>query len=198
VAALNDRRSLVAVADDQVSILAACKLVGMQVSGLEDYGRSVKVRCPFGDVWHSDGGSEASMRIYTESNHAFCFSRCGYFTPVTLVAAAFDISRRAAAVELLQRAGIAAPTRAQAWARAVDCTPAPDTTALAEALKVFCSRQCTDWFTAQLDPAVADTLTRCLALLDLVGDDDGARRWLAGCKRAMQHRINLYQAQSCR
>jgi hypothetical protein len=46
------RRSLVETADEQISIIDACRLIGMQVDGLSEYGRGLKVRCPFGDLYH--------------------------------------------------------------------------------------------------------------------------------------------------
>jgi hypothetical protein len=195
VARLARKRPVVELANEQVSITAACLLVGMDVPDDTGYGRSMRVRCPFGDVYHSDQGAEAAMRIYPDSNSAFCFSRCGYFTPVSLVATKWNISRHDAAVELLERAGIKPVSMAEAWAAAGIRDSPPDTTLLAEALKTFCARTAPDWADQQFDHRVAGTLARCFALLDKVGDDEDAHTWLAGCKtvmaRALQPNGNL-------
>lgn len=176
---------MVAVANEMVAITTACRFVGMHVPDDIDYGRSMKVRCPFGEVYHSDSGAEAAMRVYIETNSAFCF-RCGVsYSPVKLAAQAWDLSFKDAAVELLERIGHKPVSLADAWLHASTRDTAPDRTMLGEALKMFCARVAPDWDDAQFDPAVAAKLTRCLALLDLVNTEDDARTWLAGCKTAM-------------
>lgn len=183
MARLKRRRPVVDEANDEVLITTACRLIGMDIPG--DLSASLKVHCPFGAVFHSDHGAEATMRIYLDGNSAFCFSRCGYFTPTGLVAMAWGISQRAAARELLERAGRRPLSLADAWAQAADATLAPDRTLLAEALKTYCARVCPGWADAQFRPAIAARLTACLTLLDLVRTPDDAELWLNGCKRAM-------------
>lgn len=147
-------------------------------------GRNMKVFCPFGDLYHSDGGVEAAMRIYPDSNSLYCFAGCGGFGPVSLVAHAWDLTRRAAARELLERTGITGPSRASVWAQRELVDP-PDRVLLAEALKTFCRRRVVAWSTTQFDPVVAARLSACLALLDHVATDEDAGRWLEVCKAAM-------------
>lgn len=178
------RPSLIVFADEQVPIESACRLVGMDLPEDLAYGRNMKMFCPFGDLYHSDGGLEAAMRVYVESNHVFCFAGCGLFGPVALVAHAWDMTRLAAARELLERTGVAGPSRASVWARTQLPDP-PDRALLAEALKTFCRRRVPGWATAQFDPAVAERFSACLALLDHVHTDEDAGRWLEACKAAM-------------
>jgi hypothetical protein len=45
---------------------------------------SMKMRCPFAEG-HADGGLERSWRAYSLTNSSFCFSDCGFLTPVRLV-----------------------------------------------------------------------------------------------------------------
>lgn len=179
------RRSVVGLANEQVAITTACAMIGMDIpDGVID-GRAVKLPCPFGAIWHSDQGLEPTMRIYAEGNNAFCFSRCGFFTPVSLVAMAWGISRRDAAVELLDRVGIKPATLADAWAQATTREVKPDTAMLSEALKTFCARISPDWDEVQFESPVAAKLTRCFTLLDLVRTPLEADQWLLGCKKVM-------------
>lgn len=186
-------RSVVDEANEHVLITAACRLIGMDVP--DDLSRSMKVHCPFGAIYHSDHGIDRTMRIYVESNHAHCFSRCGHFTPVGLVAMAWGMPRRAAAVELLHRLGRTPPTLAEAWALATTPDTQPDATMLGEALKTFCARITPRWADVQFQPSVAGRLTKCLALLDLVRTPDDARLWLTGCKQAMTTALERAQDQ---
>ena len=183
---MNRRRpNPVVYADEQVSIATACRLIGMQVPDAVDMGRPVKVRCPFGEIYHRDGGAETAFRIYPGSNHAYCFA-CGQrYGPVRLVAAAWGISTRQAAVELLDRSGIKPVTLADLWAEVAERTLRPDTTMLAEALKTYCARIDPDWDVDQFDPAVAAALSGCLALLDHVGSSADADLWLTRTKQVM-------------
>ena len=187
-----DRRgppSPVTVANEQVSILAACQLIGMDLPDHLAYGRNPKIYCPFGELYHVDSGAEAAMRIYVESNHLWCFAGCGYFSPVSLVARAFDLPHRVAADELLERAGIRPPTPDEVWRSAVGHHEPPDRDLLAEALKTFCRRQDPGWDDTQFHPGVAPVLSRCLALLDHVDSDEAAAQWLSGCKEAMSRTL---------
>jgi hypothetical protein len=180
----------VAVANEQVPIAFAARLIGMDIPEDLDHGRALKVHCPFGPIYHRDQGDEAAMRIYAGDNHAFCFAGCGFFTPVWLVAHAWDRDPRSVAVELLQRAGIKPVSLADAWAQAATFQPAPQVTLLAEALKTFCARISPDWEVAQFTPGVAATLRRCLILLDHVGTETQAQQWLRGCKTVMRRALH--------
>lgn len=186
MAVLKPKRSVVVEANESVSIATACRLIGMELPDDIEHGRAVKVHCPFGNLWHSDQGIEPTMRLYIDNNTAFCFSRCGFFTPVTLAAMAWDLTRTAAAGELLERVGYKPVTLADTWASLTACTDPPDRAVLSAALKTYCARITPGWDDMQFEPTVAGRLTRCLALLELVHTDDEARAWLAGCKEIMQ------------
>lgn len=178
-------RSVIALANEQVSIIYACQLIGMELPDDVGMRRSLKVTCPFGEIYHRDGGAEASFRIYPDSNSAYCFSCAVAYTPVRLVVAAWDGTPESVAVELLERAGLRPLSGAAAWTSAARYVPAPDATLLAEALKIFCARIDPHWHRRQFDPPVAAVLSRCLALLDWVDTPAAAGQWLAGCKQVM-------------
>jgi hypothetical protein len=152
-------------------------------------GRSRKVRCPFGDLYHSDGGVSAAMRIYPQSNTAYCFSCATHFTPVSLAAKAMDVDRRTAALRLLDDIGYRPLSLAAAWSHALRREPAPDKMLLAEALKTYCRRIDPQWCDRQYEPRVARVLSRCLALLDLVESSGDVQMWLNRCKEAMRQAL---------
>ncbi len=177
-------------ADEQVPIALAARMIGVQGLGEEgDTGRaSRKLRCPFGEIYHSDGGAEPSLRLYPETNHAHCFAGCGTWGPVALLVAAWDVSPRTAARELLGAAGL---TYSSNWGRLTweDATTVDlpiDRTQLAEALKTFCHRIDPDFRTRQYDPVVAGFLSRCLGLLPGVATDGAVQAWMTGCKEVMR------------
>src|SRR6266568_5256393 len=98
------RRSVITIANEQVSILLVCDLIGMSVPS-EISGRSYKTNCPFGEFYHSDGGAVKAFRIYPDTNSAHCFASCGYFTPVWLASSAWGRRPTEVAVQLLDRIG---------------------------------------------------------------------------------------------
>ncbi len=179
--------AVVELANTEFPIATACQLIGLDVRVDESYGKSIKVHCPFGDLHHIDGGADKAMRIYPDSNSAFCFAGCGYFTPVRLVSHAWGRPYAEVAEELLDHAGVKRKSLRERFTEARDWSPDVDRTMLAEALKTYCRRVCPDWLERQFDARVGDRLTRCLVLLDLVGDAAQAQEWLAGSKRAMEH-----------
>lgn len=177
------RRGPITIANEEISILTVCRLIGMEVGDDYESGRNMKVHCPFTDVYHNSG--DKAFRIYVDNNSGYCFSCATYFTPVTLAAAAWDLDKRSAAIELLERTGHAPLTVDQAWAAAISYVEPPDATLLTEALKTYCRRVDGTWTTRQFDPPVAAMFTRCLALLSQVHTDAEADQWLAGCKIVM-------------
>lgn len=182
------KRSPVTIANEEVSIITACQLIGMDIG--DDYAtsRSMKLHCPFTDVYHSS--LDRAFRVYPDSNHAYCFSCKMYFSPVSLIATAWDLDRKTAAVELLERTGYRPPTVAATWdaVTAAGYEP-PDATMLTEALKTYCRRVHPHWETCQFDRHVAVTFTRCLSLLDQVRSDADADLWLTGCKTVMSRAL---------
>lgn len=64
------QRSLVQVANDEISIIGVARMLGCHVGDVIDV-KSVKVHCPFGFL-HPDGGMETAFRIYPGTNSAYC------------------------------------------------------------------------------------------------------------------------------
>lgn len=180
---------MVTVANEQVSIVTVCQMLGVDLPDDVGEGRSRKVPCPFGEMYHSDFGASPAMRIYPDTNSAYCFSCAVYYTPVSLAARAMDTNATTAATRLLDRIGYTPMDMAAIWQSARDYAPAPDKALLADALKTYCRRICPDWAKRQFEPGLSATLTRCLAILDLVRSDEEVSQWLTGCKAVMHRAI---------
>ncbi len=183
--------AVVELANVEFSIAAACRLVGVDMPDGVIMGKSVKVYCPFGTVHHLDGGVEKAMRVYPESNHAYCFAGCGFFPPVRLVAHAWGRPQAEVAHDLLDRAGIAPQTLLERFRAARDWMPDLDRSALAEALRTYCRRICPDWPQRRFDERVATAFNRCLELLGLVRDEEDVVLWLDSCKIAMTRALDV-------
>jgi hypothetical protein len=180
------RPNVVTVANEKVPIATVLRLFGADAPEDVETASSRKISCPFGTVYHSDGGVAAAMRVYPESNSAYCFS-CGvYYTPVSLAARALDTNRQTAALHLLDHVGLRPQDPFEAFQSAASYEPTPDITLLAEALKTYCRRVDPAWPNRQFEPEVAAMLTRCLGLLELVGSAEAVLLWLERCKEAMR------------
>jgi hypothetical protein len=172
-------------ANEKIKITDVLTSIGVFVPSTILNGGNKKVNCPFG-FYHSDGGFSKAMRIYITSNTAFCFSCSKSYSPVSLAAAAWDISWPNAAFRLLEDAGFKPKTIEERWATAT--TPihnSVDLISLADALKTYCSGISPDWTTRQLDDTIAEKLNQCLSLLDSVRTDEDAIKWLQICKTVM-------------
>lgn len=156
----------------------------LQEAGADAYdGFTGKIFCPFGGIFHADGGREKAMRNY--GDHAYCFAGCGAFTPVSLLALSKDISREDAAEFILERTGFVEPTW-QARLQAVsDYHESIDLDVMADVLREECRRLAPDWEKRQYDPTVSAIFTRCLALLSAVRTSADARTWKTGVVKVM-------------
>lgn len=180
------RPDVVAVANEKVSIVAVCQMLGVDLPDDADSARSRKVHCPFGDLYHSDAGASPAMRVYPDTNSAYCFSCATYYTPVDLAVRALDTDRRTAATHLLDRIGYRPMDLAAVFANALSYEPTPDKALLADALKTYCRRIDPQWSSRQFDSRVASALTRCLTLLDMVHTPEDVTMWLCCCKEVMR------------
>lgn len=184
---LGQRTSWIATANENISIIDVLTSLGIHVQIANSSGTSRKIHCPFGELYHSDSGLEKTMRVFKQTNSAYCF-RCNQsYDPVSLAAAVWDTSRHAAALRLLEDSDFKPKSLEERWDDAVSTpTIAVDLLSLADALKTFCSGISQDWVTRQLDQGVGEKLNACLELLTAVKTDEDAVKWLAVCKQVMQ------------
>ena len=181
------KQSFVALANEHVDIRLVCRWIGLYVPE-EIMSRSIKVRCPFGDVYHIDHGTSPSFRVYPETNSAYCFAACGYFTPVWLAATAWNRETNEVAADLLNRINYEPESISQLWDKARAKEPPPDLSYLSLALKTYCERIDSEWDAHQFDSSIAKTLGRCLALLDRVYTPDDVQEWLS-CGKVIMRRV---------
>jgi hypothetical protein len=177
---VTDSPSLFDLANRVVPMATACRLAGLDVPPIRSNG--TKIHCPFGELYHPDGGREPAMRVW--SDHAWCFSCSEWFGPVKITSRLWDVTEEQAAVRLLDEVGYRPASYAQLWATAAAPT-APDVNALAQALGNFCAAQEPKWTDRQLEPPVAEYLSRCYALLGMVTDESEAEQWLRSSKQVM-------------
>lgn len=172
------------LANERMTIIEACNELGMEILG---HAGNMKFYCPFGDIYHMDGGRSKAFRVYEHTNSAYCFACQKAFTPVGLIAMDRDLTYREAAEWILEKTNYIPPDYELRW----DAITAPvkekaDADGLAEALKLACRRMDPAFETRQFDERVAHKLQQCLGLLRKIETDEQAREWLAVSKLAMQ------------
>lgn len=167
-------------ANEVVGIEQACVMVGM------DYATGFgKHYCPFGNLYHADGGISRSFRVYPNSNSAYCFACSAFYNPVKLMATAKGISDEDAAEFLLESVGYVPPDAYSRFQAAATTDSRVETNDLAEALKLVCARLSSEWETRQFDDDVAQPFAKVLGLLPKVKTDADAEKWLATAKIVM-------------
>lgn len=174
---------LTTTANERMSIVDACNEVGMDVfSNAGNY----KFHCPFGHLYHKDGGHAKSFRLYEDSNSAYCFACPMYFTPSKLIALDRDVSEDEAAQIILETTGYVAPALEDRWESARTVVQPPvDTSGLATALATYCRRIDPLWDVTQFDEPQATVFRRCVELTDTVRTEEDVTLWLEKTKAAM-------------
>lgn len=178
----------IALANDKVSISQALMMIGMDIPDYQ-YG-SGKLYCPFGDLYHADGGTSKAFRVYPETNSAYCFACGEAFRPVSLLAKAKGISDADAAEGLLEAIGYVPPTIDSRWEALITTPQQIDREALSEALKLACSRMSPTWEVDQFDELIATRFRKCLELLSKVHTEEEATQWLTVTKAVMRKTLN--------
>lgn len=182
------------LANERVSILEVCRQIGLEVPDEVVLGRgSLKILCPFGDVFHPDGGSDPSFRIYSDTGTAYCFICQKYYTAVSLYAEVKGVSRNEAARSLLESVGYR-PSLADFSLTVVE--KPPDSASLGAALQLYAGRICPDWEVRQFDPEVSQALLRCLSLLPRVRTSQHVSQWLEVTKKVMRTALEAEEKQN--
>ncbi|WNN95036.1 DNA primase [Microbacterium phage Magritte] len=178
--------SPVKLAKELMTISEACIEVGMG-----DVSNLAKTYCPFGQVFHTDGGRSRAFKVYTETNTAYCFACQKVYDPVSLIATDRDITYRAAAELILEMKAYVSPDYQTRWDALTQETVEVDTEALQDALKIACSRMVPDWATRQFEDRIATKLAQCLGLARKVKNDEDGRKWLDMTKQAMRQALGV-------
>lgn len=182
--------SSIELANERYSIIQACNKLGMDIPDFSF--SSAKLYCPFGHLFHADGGQSKAFRVYPGTNSAFCFAGCGYYSPVRLIATDKGISEADAAESILEETNYVPPDFESRWNALMteQATPNPDD--LAEALKVACARMEPNWDERQFEEKVSIKLRQCLQLLPKVQTEEDATKWLSMTKQAMHITLGEY------
>lgn len=172
------------LANGRMSITEALAEAGTDTDGY--YGG--KVYCPFGTLYHSDGGAAKAMRVYATSNSCYCFAGCGFLNPVKVLAMVHDVSEADAAAMILDLTGYVPPDYISQWEALTAAPVQMDRESLAAALHVACARYDPLWEDHQFEDSVLVALRQCLGLLPKVTTPDDATLWLSATKKVM-HRV---------
>lgn len=172
------------MANSTVSIVHVLRAIGVDTPELSR--GSIKVHCPFGEVWHGDGGNEQALRVYEDTNTSFCFACTKLYTPTALHALTYDISESDAAEILLNDVAPQLKENFQNWDKLMkEHILKPDTFSLVRALEIYCSTIREDWFLVQFDENISVLHLKCLALLDRIQSAEDAADWLRVSKEVM-------------
>lgn len=178
---------VIQTANDRLTITVACNMIGMDVDA--GVATSMKLYCPFGEIYHQDGGMSKSFRVYPETNSAWCFAGCGYFNPVRLVAWDRDLTDLQAAEAILIETNYVPENYESKWEDLVQEREFVDTPSLSQALVTACHRMSPDWDTLQFDSFVAKRLNQCLGLLPKVRTAYDADLWLGASREVMSRAL---------
>lgn len=149
--------------------------------------RSRKLHCPFGGVFHSDGGESAAFRAYPDTETGYCFACGKFFTPAILISQSEDITEDEAVDVMLMELGY---TEAEDAPLVVETAePEADKQAFAQAFQMFVARKIPDYGTRQYDSDVATWVDRCLAIVESVATIEEAELWLSTAKRATEQKF---------
>lgn len=178
-------RSTIELANEHVGITSVLERMGISTPETSS-GVSWKSHCPFESYYHIDGGRAKSLRVYFDSNTAFCFAGCGYLTPVKLFSLKTGLAQLDAAEILLSQNGYELPSFEDELEGLLKIKPGVSKAALREALQTFCARLAGDsWRSVQFDDYVLVGLSNCLTILDKIDDELKARNWLELSKKYM-------------
>jgi hypothetical protein len=150
-----------------------------------DSGRPYKAFCPSGSSYHSDGGLQAALRVYPDTNTGYCFLCSWFVTPVKLVAVAKDITEPEALALLLDKFS---PGDEPQAATETDALGLSD---LRSALVLYHqSLLARQGMSLTEDPTgSSEVLAQALSLLSLVKTQDDAVKWLSVGKQAVAARL---------
>lgn len=176
-------KDLIRVANEKISIYSVCTLVGVDM--YQGYGSNSKLYCPFGNMYHIDGGNTRAFRVYFDTNSAYCFACSQYFNSVDLFAQYNDMSREQSAEVLLDMAGWKEPTYEEKWEK-INEKEAFNTASVIEALNIYCGGIRDDWNFAQLQEPYSSAYLKCLNVTERIDTLEKAQKWLEVSKNLMR------------
>lgn len=171
------------LANSLMGIVRGARFVGTE---MPDTPGNMKLYCPFGHLFHRDGGREKALRIYEATNSAYCFACGEYYDAVKFISLYKDLSRDEATEFILDYVGYTPPDIDSQWAE-VTKEEEFNTDSLVDALALACERFDPNWEVLQYEEEIASKFQRCLSLLAKVKSPDDATIWLATTKKIMRN-----------
>lgn len=151
-----------------------------------------KTHCPLG-AEHSDGGSSKALKVFSESNSAWCFSHYQKFTPISLWRLRHRSSKIEAAYAVLKHFGqeYRPLTPAERWDR-LNNLPAPvlELDDLRNAIMMYCRAHLPGFDYRQYDPDFMKVMVQVLDSLSDLPDHasyDMIQSQLDECKNKLKN-----------
>ena len=174
----------VRLANERYLITQALRDVGLEIFDEVGEGRSHKHVCPFVDIDHIDPAP--SLRVFTDTNHAYCYDCERYLTPTRLISLLQGREEPEVAMELLAKVGILDGTAEERFDRMLAAPEeAPNLAEYGEAFRLACARVIKPWRERQYDSDVSEWMTQMLAPLQRVTTTDEAEQWLDVVKKIL-------------
>lgn len=151
-----------------------------------------KAPCPLGSE-HSDGGRSKAMRVYSDTNSAWCFSHSKTFTPFSLWQLAHNTrAKKVPALEMLEKYGISTspPSTEERWNR-LDAAAEGGPVDVEHLKDIYISflRTLPGYGTLQYEDEVLDIVSKTLRTLDNLPSGaayDTLGEWLETAKKLMR------------
>lgn len=164
-------RSIVAEADDRISIILILQRLGVEVESAPEPGSNIRVLCPFENFNHSGTMRDRrQMRIYSD-NRAYCHECNCQYTPTSLMAMEWGCTRGRAAQQLLS--ALETSTEREELVSRMPVVRANVTAALAI------------WAEAHGVVRMSELYGRWMDHLDSAATEAEALEWLAAAKRSL-------------
>jgi hypothetical protein len=187
---INPNESVVDIANRIVPLRIVLGMTNIYVSEFT-YGKSIKTRCPFADIYHLTEDAGKSMRVYSDTNTAFCYMGCGVLTPVSVYAKLNGVPYKAAAKFLLEKVGHKLKTFDEKWADAVNGVEPLNLQGYRDALNEICTSYSKgEWSSLKYSPSVSSSFSKLLEILDKASSYEDADRWLATARQLMLKKID--------
>jgi hypothetical protein len=187
---IRPNESIIDIANKIVPLRIVLGMTNIYVSEFT-YGKSIKARCPYADIYHLTEDAGKSMRVYSDTNTAFCYMGCGVLKPVSVYAKLNGVSYKDSAKFLLEKVGHKLKTFDEKWADAVSDTGPLKLEGYREALDEICLQHSQgQWGYLKYMSSISSSFSQLLSILDKAQSYDDADKWLDIAKQHMLKQID--------
>jgi hypothetical protein len=187
---IRHNESIVDIANRIVPFRKVLGMTNIYVSEFT-YGKSIKARCPFADIYHLTEDAGKSMRVYSDTNTGFCYMGCGVLKPVSVYAKLNGVSYNVAAKFLLETVGHKLKTFDEKWQDAVSEDRPLNLEGYREALDEICFHHSQgQWGSIKYATLVSSSFSQLLSILGKAKSYEEADKWLEVAKKHMFKQID--------